>query len=324
MFNHKTSCAALWNHTSVRANGDVHGCCRFKLPIMKTSGNLNDDILSDEYNEVRLASMQGQLKECAKCFHEESLGKYSYRNWWNDKYDTSSISVKYLHIGQDNHCNLRCVTCSSYHSTEWFAYENPGKPAKQGYVSVDTTLPDSCEWVELVGGEPLATNRHRTLLSSHPDLSKLNVIYFTNCTYYPTTRDFELWSKCKSVQFRLSIDAWGKLNDEVRPPSQWQQVEEIAYYLSKHFPCEVETVLHKNNHFGMYDLANWISDINLPWTINMLTRPPHLDCATLSDPQKRMLLSDLEDYHGFEAIKEHLFADPLDWIPNSYDFGQDR
>lgn len=322
MFKHKTSCAALWNHASVRPNGDIHGCCRFKLPILKTSGNLEKDMSSEEFEAVRQASLSGKLKECAKCFHEEDQGKYSYRNWWNDRYDTNQVSVKYLHIAQDNNCNLRCLMCSPYFSTEWFAHTNPDKRAKQGYISVDAELPESCEWLELVGGEPLSTNRHRKLISTHPDISRLNVIYFTNCTYYPTTKDYELWNQCKSVEFRLSIDAWGTLNDEIRPPSKWQQVEEIAYHLSQHFPCQIESVLYTMNHYGMRDLANWVNDINLPWTINMLTRPPHLDCVTLSDPQKRMLVRDLEDYHGVEAIVEHLFSEQQTWINSTHNFGQ--
>lgn len=324
MFAHKTSCSALWNHASVRPNGDVHGCCRFKLPIMKTSGNVNKDIVSDEYEAIRQASMQGQIKECAKCFHEEDLGKYSYRNWWNDRYGADEVKVKYLQMAQDNNCNLRCVMCSSYFSTEWFKYENPDKSAKQGYISVDAELPESCEWLELVGGEPLSTNRHRTLINSHPDPSRLNVIYFTNCTYYPNPKDYELWNRCKSVEFRLSIDAWGALNDETRPPSKWEQVEKIAYHLSQHFPCQIESVLYTMNYHGMKDLSNWVKKINLPWIINMLTRPPHLDCVGLTDAQKMQLIQDLDDYDDVEAIKAHLFADPLDWLPNHSDFGQNR
>ena len=56
----------------------------------------------------------------------------------------------------------------------------------------------------------------------------------------------------------------------------------------------------------------------------MLTRPPHLDCVGLTDAQKMQLIQDLDDYDDVEAIKAHLFADPLDWLPNHSDFGQNR
>ena len=189
-FNLNTNCAALFNHTNVRPGNIVYPCCRFKKPI----GSYTHDILhSQVYNKLRNKANNEQLPECSKCFHEEAIGRESYRQWWNKNYTTHTIDLKYLLIGLNNICSLTCDGCGPEWSSSWFKKLNPNAPVKKGYKHTDINyIPNTVEFIEFQGGEPLQTLRHRELLSLHPNPSICTVQYVTNCMHSLTDIDIKL------------------------------------------------------------------------------------------------------------------------------------
>lgn len=305
-----TKCAAFWNHTNLRSGNRVFPCCRFKEPIATFSGDPSEILNLPEYEELRNKSDSGEFIDgCQKCYHEESIGKESLRQRFNKEYTTDEISLRFLEIGFDNICNAACDGCYPEFSSEWSKILYVDKDKKNHIVSSDeiTNVPSSIDKVLFLGGEPLMTNRHKRFLKLVPELSKLTVIYNTNGTFLLDEETIELLKKCKSVEFILSIDGYGELNEKVRKNCKWNDVLLFIDQIFKlEFKISINTVLHANNYHGMNDLQKFIKDLDVDWTVNILTYPKHLDIANCDNKQDIMDYLQSVDMPNKNAVMRHL------------------
>lgn len=310
-----TKCAALYNHVNLRAGNELYPCCRFKKSLGIWTGDLDDALHSPVFDHLRFRAQTEQLPECAKCFHEERIGRKSYRQWWNENYDTWETSLKYLLIGLDNICNLSCDGCGPDWSSSWFKQLNPDQPVKAGYkITNITSIPSSVEFIEFQGGEPLQTSRWYDTLSLHPDPSKCTVQIVTNCMHSLSASDMALLNQFKKVQFWLSIDGYGTMNDRVRTGSDWATVETNALALNKWYECKVETTMHCNNVLELPQLEDWIIKHNLSWNIFPLTRPTHLDCASMIEKDRAIKTIDSLAYEDKKLLIDHCVAKIQPWL----------
>lgn len=295
----KTFCSAFWNHTNIRSGDRIFPCCRFKYPTDQFDGYVGNILYSENYQELRQKSQSGiPIKGCEKCYLEEKLGKESLRQQFNKKYTADSISIKYLEIGFDNICNLTCDGCWEEFSSSWSKLKNPEADKKSHIVSITEIKdnPGNLEKVVFLGGEPLMTNRHERFLADIAYLENLEVIYHTNGTFLLNDSTINLLRSCKTVTFIVSIDGVGELNDKVRSGSSWNKVLEfISQIKSLGFVLSIHSVIHKNNWFGFKDLADFIDEISLRWSIGVLTYPQELSIINLSSKDKQNLITSIDD-----------------------------
>lgn len=308
-----TVCSAFWRHTNLRGDDRVFPCCRFKEPIQRFDGNVIALLGSEEYQELRRASMAGEhISGCEKCYHEESLGKESLRQTFNKNYDKNSVELEYLEIGFDNICNLTCDGCFDEFSNSWAKKNQPDQSKKilTTRLKEFKAIPSSVRKILFLGGEPLMTSRHKKLLKMVREKHLVTVVYNTNGSFLLDRETMDLLDEFKKVGFVISIDAYGALNNHVRSGSKWadvltfiDQIEDLDFDISAH------TVIHKNNWFGLVDLAKFISRSRLAWTTNILTYPEELDIINLSaeDKQDFKLILEKLDIPNKDYITEHLF-----------------
>jgi organic radical activating enzyme len=293
----ETFCSAFWNHTNIRGGNRVFPCCRYKTPIQTFDGDLENVLHSEEYGLLRANSLNNiKNSNCEKCYYEESLGKKSTRQEFNENYSGDSVELKYLEVGFDNICNLTCDGCWEEWSSSWWVKKNPDGKVKEGILSTSefVNIPQTIEKIVFLGGEPLITNRHRKFLQSFSDLSNLTVEYFTNGMFDLTEEDHKLLQKCKSVKFTVSIDGYGELNEKVRFGSKWENVENFVKTLP--YNKAIHTTIHINSCHGLVDMYKWISKNNYHWTTNVLTYPKHLDIINLEETKKLTLLEVLNNF----------------------------
>ena len=306
-------CAALYNHTNIRGGDRIFPCCRFKNSIQWFDGDVNNILNSYSYNLLRSRMESGEkLPECAKCWHEENLGKPSLRQWFNKNYSTDEIKLRYLEVGFDNICDLTCDGCWEEWSSSWWVKKNPGLPPKQGITSTTEfrNIPESIEKVVFLGGEPLMTNRHRRFLESFDTLEHLEVEYFTNGMHKLHKEDYELLRKCKRVHFTVSIDGVGALNEQVRGNSIWSTVVNTLDKIADTFEYTIHTTIHKNNWHGLPELKEFTKKY-AKWTTNVLTYPKKLDIINLEQCDKQKLLDILDEFDipNKQYIGTHLKGD---------------
>lgn len=307
---HHSKCAAFYSHTNVRGGNRVFPCCRFKRSIQTFDGDLSAVLHSKEYEDIRARSETERLPECAKCWHEEDLGKKSLREWFNENYSTDQIELKYFEIGFDNICNLTCDGCWEEWSSSWWVKKNPALSPKSGITRVDKIeqVPRGIEKIVFLGGEPLMTNRHRKFLESIDDLSIVDVEYYTNGMFSLKPSDHRVLKKCKSVKFTISIDGVGKLNEQVRSGSDWNTVVNNTTEIAKRYNIVIHSVIHKNNWHGLLDMFSWIHRNEYQWTTNILTYPQELDIVNLDADSKKILINicKFNDIPNRKYIMSHL------------------
>jgi sulfatase maturation enzyme AslB (radical SAM superfamily) len=160
-----------------------------------------------------------------------------------------------------------------------------------------------------LGGEPLMTTRHRKLLKAVKNKHLVSVSYNTNGTFLLDNETIELLDEFKLVNFIVSIDGFGALNDRVRSGSNWNDVLKFIDQVDDlDFDISVHTTIHKNNWFGLEDLQKFTKRMCLPWTTNVLTFPKELDIIGLTAEDKNELIGILEtvDVPNKEYILEHI------------------
>jgi sulfatase maturation enzyme AslB (radical SAM superfamily) len=307
-----TICSAFWHHTNIRGDDRVFPCCRFKTPTAFFTGKITDILTSEEYNKLREQSAAGiPLEGCSKCYHEEQLGKESLRQQFNKEYTTDTVELEYLEIGFDNVCNLTCDGCFDEFSSAWAKKNNPTVPKRELITRTKDikTVPDTVRKIMFLGGEPLMTTRHRKLLKAVKNKHLVSVSYNTNGTFLLDNETIELLDEFKLVNFIVSIDGFGALNDRVRSGSNWNDVLKFIDQVDDlDFDISVHTTIHKNNWFGLEDLQKFTKRMCLPWTTNVLTFPKELDIIGLTAEDKNELIGILEtvDVPNKEYILEHI------------------
>jgi sulfatase maturation enzyme AslB (radical SAM superfamily) len=301
-------CAAFWKHTNLRNNNNIFPCCRFKRPVGIFNGNVSEILHSDAYKKLRATDVS-TIPECSKCMYEEENGKKSLRQKFNEKYDTETIGIEFLEVGLDNICNLTCDGCWAEFSSSWSEKQFPDKPRSYHIrTSKDIEeLPDTLNKILFLGGEPLMTKRHYKILQKIKTPSKVEVTYNTNGTFLLDNATLELLHKFKKVNFILSIDGYGKLNDKVRSGSKWSEILLFIDQIKQtSFNLSVNSVLHLNNWHGFLDLEKFINDIDVEWEVNILTYPKHLDIANYENKQEVLDLIEQTNIPNKEYVTNHL------------------
>lgn len=280
-------CSALYNHTNIRAGNRVYPCCRFKKQIATFDGDVDNVLLSKEYSELRQRFDKEQIPECQKCWDEEEAGIESEREVFNKKWDENSreIKLRELWIGFDNICNLKCTMCSSEFSNQF-----DGKTITTRSLH---NIPD-IERMVFLGGEPLMNSRYFRLLETM-NRGILTLTIITNGMFKLKNKWKELLRDCKSVVFFVSIDGTRDLNTKTRVGSDWDTIDENLREIEKEWPITINTVVHKNNIKGIYDLQEWVGD-RFKWHINLLTYPKHL---MISESQKRTIVEDFNQHFDY-------------------------
>lgn len=293
MQDNGVACSAFWRHANLRGDDRIFPCCRFKTSVGIFAGNLDGILSTEQYQQLREQSAAGiPIDGCGKCYHEEAMGKTSLRQQFNATYNKDTVALEYFEVGFDNICNLTCDGCFDEFSSAWAKKNHPSVPKNQ--LITRTTeikkVPSTIKKIMFLGGEPLMTTRHRKFLAQIKNKHTVDVSYNTNGTFQLDSKTVDLLDEFNKVNFIVSIDGYGTLNDRVRSGSKWSHVLEfIDQILELDFALSVHTTLHANNWFGLTDLAKFIERTHLHWTVNVLTFPAELDIITLSHQDKSEL-----------------------------------
>lgn len=237
---------------------------------VRFESNVNEVVNSDFYKNLRKKALAGErIDGCAKCYSQEDAGTESLRTVTNRKYPLVSANtettrpqdIEVVELFTGDTCNLKCVTCRPQLSTKWREdYKKLGWPleprAKKKTVSSLFRDLDGLKEIKLVGGEPLLDPEHSTLLRTLVDVgaAEMKLVYFTNGTIFPSKEIFKLWDHFKEVEIFFSIDGIGKVNDYIRHPSKWEQVDRTLDLFLSH-------TRFKNNF--IFRVATTVSILNI-------------------------------------------------------------
>jgi MoaA/NifB/PqqE/SkfB family radical SAM enzyme len=286
IINSETFCFYPFTQISTNPSGHFKPCCFHVGPMTHPDGKsmsiLSGDTFSDAWNSENMISLRKNLhkgvipKACEGCVRDGdvSMRKRSITDYkkdyktLNNVYNTiknnyeADHSPSFLELKPSNLCNLKCVMCNSYDSSQiakelnelsekfggintsggrFLSISNtPG--IKESSSTFSTTLPEwsdneevwesftklapGLEVLSFAGGEPtlmpFVLRALRYVVDN--DYAK-NISVFLSSNFTNLNKHFlELMIQFKKFELIASIDGFDKVNDYARYPSKWSQV----------------------------------------------------------------------------------------------------
>ena len=284
----KSLCSYPWIASCVYTTGLVKPCCYWLSAngalTVDNSNTTNDPRNSVEWNKIREDMLAGNpVKGCEKCYEIESAGQPSGRqgglNWFVPKENILEPLID-LEVAFSNLCNLACVGCGDLNSTKW-STENI-KAGRVGQKLIDNKF-DWTVWdlsklqrLKILGGEPFMEPDRFCELLEKVDLPNIELTINTNGTMLPNERLKSLIEKCKRVNFLVSVDGLGTVNDWNRWPSKFNEVVDVMNTYHDWWSNHSNIILTTHsiiNIFNIFTMENYIDFMksNFPtWNINFM------------------------------------------------------
>jgi len=287
----ETFCAYPFVHQHLQMNGKVSVCCYNPSSYQSSDHNLThkNQFNSNIMNAIRKAMLEGKRHSaCNHCYDLEDRGITSPRqietSFWQEDHLVKSLEENIditkrklpLHpISHDirfsNTCSLKCRTCipsnSSAINAENHKFNFPTKTfpmfsaiENQNTNEVDSIpISEKTKWIYLVGGEPLVEEKNTNLLEKVSKLDIDPVIVINTSMARKNNKLKEVLKNFTKVNYIVSIDAYGKLNDYIRSGSQWENVVEN---LNSFDPKEIggfNTVISMYNVHQITPIIEWVA-----------------------------------------------------------------
>ncbi|WP_448203905.1 twitch domain-containing radical SAM protein [Azospirillum sp. sgz302134] len=265
---------------------------------------------------------------CALCFRDEDMGVHYYRHGYNRLFQDHIAEaaaataedgsapiglVRKIDFYLGNSCNLRCRMCSPLSSrallAEWAEIKglSPRDPSLEPLRSIDwftraefrqaidAVLPN-VERLHFAGGEPFLIPQMFEVLERVIELGhamRVTLSYNSNFTTLPN-RLFDFWRHFKAVRLTVSLDGVGPVNDLIRAPSVWADIDRNLHTIDREFErvnvaslsmnvtVQVynalridELIAYAADSFAHMDAPN-LSLLSAPEALNVQILPPDL------------------------------------------------
>jgi len=179
----------------------------------------------------------------------------------------------------------------------------------------DVEITPDAKRIYFAGGEPFMIKSFSRLLETVEN-KDCEIVINTNGTIL-TDHMLTALDKFTNVNFTVSIDGYGKLNEQIRKNSVWNDIEHNIDILAQRYggyTCiHVSTVVQRDNVNHLLELAQWIESKKINyWTMMYLTHPEQYhfsQCDNIDIPDELMSLSvvarDIETVNLLKYIKNY-------------------
>lgn len=335
----KTFCMAPWTHLYPKTFKKVKPCCVSQYDL----GDLNHHDLATIWNQEPMRDLRRHMLQdqphsaCARCHDLESLGKFSYRSYINQKMlhhvsrvdqtgcdgTLNQFQLNYLHFEFNNLCNLSCRMCDHHSSSAWHAVAvDLGRVSKKTPALITANddgalfrqavehLPYT-DLIKFSGGEPLMMQEFYDILDLllQQQRTKVELFYNTNLTMtrYRGRSIFDLWQQFEKITVGASLDAEGHRGEYLRPGCRWVDIVKNRQAMLDQCPHVEFFVSATANILNVWHLP----DFHRSWVSQGLIRPQDFDIHLLHNPAY-LRLHQLPGTYRTEVKSKYL--EHLDWI----------
>ena len=267
----------------VNQDGTLDPCCQYRRPgDSRPIGFL----ALEEFNQGMRAVMDRDFQQgkkhsgCHKCYQEEDLGWTTLRQHSRDWYGVPQALAKNpdildLELRFGNVCNLKCMMCHPSASSAIAAerYQQRDRYRDIG-LALDRLENHPAWWeeagfdrwmdsvlakvrrVNITGGEPFLIPQVLEVLAWLADRSPATTVSFnTNLTKIPPglIRSLQI---LENVIVVVSLEGTGAMNDYVRYPSRWEEINANVFKLRRSVPHVKLGVNHTLQHASAYSLPD--------------------------------------------------------------------
>jgi MoaA/NifB/PqqE/SkfB family radical SAM enzyme len=222
--------------------------------------SLKDILNSDSYKDLRNNMIEGNpIQGCKSCYTSEKNSNLSYRKHYNIKWAkllntkiTNKIeipeTVEYFDLRFGNLCNLKCKSCSPENSTQ---YEKELIELKENDSNIESFIRiepisnindwyntdmffkniesqiENIQELYITGGEPSIIEKNYEILEYIIKQNKAKDISLKLNSNMTNVQDrfLNIISQFKQVSFYASIDGFGSIQEYIRYPSNWEQID---------------------------------------------------------------------------------------------------
>ena len=271
-------------------------------PYNLGTDKLNEIINSDGYKSIRSDMLDGKLVEgCGECYKQEQHGT-SYRNiyneyWLKNEYASSKLSagvhipetVEYFDLRFGNLCNLKCKSCGTNNSSQlekeiieirektntinsYFGIEQYNDI--NDWYNTDvfmeniTSQTDNILEIYITGGEPTIIDKNYEMLQYFIEQGKSKNILLKLNTNMTNMQDsfLNIISQYKRVVFFASIDGYGPVQEYMRYPSNWGQIDKNLCKLVENIKdnvfIKITPVIQSTNLGLITELFEYLEEFN--------------------------------------------------------------
>jgi len=234
---------------------------------------------SNELMQVKSQLLAGQAPvQCQNCVDQEKENKHSFRLLHNKFHDERTQEIlsnplynqtpTSLEVITSNTCNLLCLSCVNNSS-----YVREIELKKLGLRSgsilhlkknsiLDQVHNFDFEEITFLGGEPFGdkvTFQCLENLVTHNKSKNITLDLNTNATLIDQDKLDFLSENFKYVYIKASIDGIGPINNYLRYPSVWQDLESRVLLAQKYSNMSllVTTTLSNLSLMGYYQVIEW-------------------------------------------------------------------
>lgn len=313
---------------------------------------IEDIVNSPDYVDIRRKMLAGEpVDGCSRCHQSEAQGdESSKRQMYNERWIDNHLTQEKIKQGSTidnrvvdidlrfgNLCNLACKSCNTQYSSQLAKELDTLKETdlNRFYSFVDTSTIN--DWYEtdifaeninsqlsnlsqiyITGGEPTIIKKNYEVLEklvSSGRSKEMRLIINSNMTNL-NQKFYSLITEFQNVTFYASIDGYGPIQEYLRYPSNWEQIDKNLRYLIDNFenvtirPSPVIQITNLNKIVDLFDYFENFNRIANKSIINILPInlqvPDHLDCMNLPLEYKKSCWNKIEEW----ISKNTKFQDP--------------
>lgn len=242
-----------------------------------------------------------------------------------------------------NMCNFSCVMCNSNSSSQIYAQWKRdanheavrlrlGKDAKSrldktknifiqksNYELLTELLTLQPKNLKILGGEPLLDEQCLDILSAVPASQQQDTaLCFTTNGSQDLGKTYRRLSGYLSVDFVVSLDGIGPVQDYIRKGSDWEQIEKNIDQFLADYPGHL-SVHHTSQALNVHvlpDLMRWCQARNVRSSIFFLSEPGFMGYTAIPEKLKKQIVDCLcrYDYHTTVSAALTVLKDSC-WIP---------
>lgn len=257
--------------------GRADPCCMFSP---KNNITVKEYSTHPEIIEVKKSLFQGQAPhQCRRCVEQEQVSGTSFRLLGNSfhpertkevlEHGSDYNNIKHLSVILGNTCNLQCLPCGESSFIRWQELHDLGYdkriPMTYKYDDFSDFLEINFETLTLTGGEPFYDKSCLRFLETLVELGRSRLIRLDiNTNLTNITPEYLDYLECnfQEVLLKGSIDGIGAVNDYLRYPSQWHEIERTvdAILARPKIKFVVTTALSNLSLLRYYELFSWAID----------------------------------------------------------------
>ena len=236
----------------IHAQGAVAPCCIWKDDHVNNKAETFDTYFtSEQINDVQQKLINNQPPhQCMPCYDQEKRSGHSLRTI-SEEFESLEqqirsqaksypyFDIQDIQIVTSNICNLKCLPCGGPSYIREVELQKMGLldyTPKMRTINLDATLHNlksltSLNNISFIGGEPFAdkiTFKIIDQLIETGQSKNIRVDMNTNLTLCTRENLSKLRENFKEVMIRGSIDGVGEINDYLRYPSVWSEIDQVV------------------------------------------------------------------------------------------------